>query len=151
MNLWEGIVSPKEAIAGKENLMKLSHMRLLVTNFDDCFLFYRDVMGFEVAWGELGGQYADFKTDSDVMIAICARQLVTEVVGAQAMPQDVTAQYNSMLIFAVEDVDATAAKIQAKGVPVVAPPQDHPDWGVRTAHFRDPGGNLIEFNRELPH
>lgn len=29
--------------------MKLSHVRLLVTEFTACFRFYRDVMGFAVA------------------------------------------------------------------------------------------------------
>jgi lactoylglutathione lyase len=131
--------------------MKLSHVRLLVTNFDECFTFYRDVMGFEVIWGELGGQYADFKGEGDVLVAISARHLVTEVVGARELPDDLDTQFRAMLIFAVEDVDATAAKLQAKGVPMLAPPQDRPGWGVRTVHFRDPGGNLLEFNRELPH
>ncbi len=35
--------------------MRLTHMRLLVTRFDECLQFYRDVMGFPVAWGEEGG------------------------------------------------------------------------------------------------
>lgn len=25
-----------------------------------------------------------------------------------------------------------------------------PDWGIRTAHLRDPDGNLIEINQPLP-
>jgi catechol 2,3-dioxygenase-like lactoylglutathione lyase family enzyme len=31
--------------------MKLTHIRLLVNNYRDCFFFYRDVLGFEVGWG----------------------------------------------------------------------------------------------------
>jgi catechol 2,3-dioxygenase-like lactoylglutathione lyase family enzyme len=26
---------------------------------------------------------------------------------------------------------------------------DRPEWGIRTAHFRDPDGNLIEINQPL--
>ena len=37
----------------------------------------------------------------------------------------------------------------AKGVTVLVPPTDHPDWGIRTVHFRDPDGNLIEVNQNL--
>ena len=35
--------------------MKLTHVRLLVNDFDACFRFYRDVMGFQVQWGDEGG------------------------------------------------------------------------------------------------
>ena len=33
------------------NLMKLTHVRLLVTDFPACFRFYRDVMGLTATWG----------------------------------------------------------------------------------------------------
>ena len=28
--------------------MKISHTRLLVSKYQDCFLFYRDILGFPV-------------------------------------------------------------------------------------------------------
>ncbi len=28
-------------------------------------------------------------------------------------------------------------------------PHDQTDWGIRCFHFRDPGGNLIEVNKEI--
>ena len=31
-----------------------------------------------------------------------------------------------------------------KGVEFAVGPTDRPDWYLRTAHFRDPEGNLIE-------
>jgi lactoylglutathione lyase len=40
--------------------MKLLSVRLLVSDFDSCFRFYRDVMGFRPTWGEEGDGYADF-------------------------------------------------------------------------------------------
>lgn len=30
--------------------MKLTHTRLLVDDYKACFIFYRDVLGFEVSW-----------------------------------------------------------------------------------------------------
>jgi catechol 2,3-dioxygenase-like lactoylglutathione lyase family enzyme len=42
----------------------------------------------------------------------------------------------------VDDVDATLAALRASGAPVVAEPEDQP-WSERTAHVRDPAGNLV--------
>ncbi|MCL4490146.1 MAG: VOC family protein [Chloroflexi bacterium] len=41
--------------------MRLTHVRLLVADFDACFRFYRDAIGFQVLWGKEGGGYADFQ------------------------------------------------------------------------------------------
>ena len=41
--------------------MKLTHVRLLVNDFDVCFRFYRDVMGFHVQWGAEGGGLRGFQ------------------------------------------------------------------------------------------
>jgi catechol 2,3-dioxygenase-like lactoylglutathione lyase family enzyme len=47
--------------------MKMTHTRLLVSNYHDCFLFYRDTMGFSVSWGDENGFYADFDADGHVL------------------------------------------------------------------------------------
>ena len=44
----------------------------------------------------------------------------------------------------LDDVDAFCARLRARGVQMVTPPTDHVDWGVRTAHVRDPDGHKIE-------
>ena len=43
----------------------------------------------------------------------------------------------------VEDVDATCAELQERGVQLLNGPMDRP-WGIRTASFRDPGGHIWE-------
>ena len=43
----------------------------------------------------------------------------------------------------VDDVDATCAELEARGVELLNGPVDRP-WGVRTASFRDPGGHSWE-------
>jgi lactoylglutathione lyase len=53
------------------------------------------------------------------------------------------------LIMAVEDVDVIYQQLQARGVAFITEPIDHTNWGLRTAHFRDPDGNLIEINSSL--
>ena len=55
-----------------------------------------------------------------------------------------------VLVLATKNVDAAANMLRAKGVALVSEPEDRPDWGIRTAHFRDPDGHLIEINCPLP-
>lgn len=43
----------------------------------------------------------------------------------------------------VDDVDATCAELERKGVRLLIGPIDRP-WGVRTASFVDPGGHIWE-------
>jgi catechol 2,3-dioxygenase-like lactoylglutathione lyase family enzyme len=43
----------------------------------------------------------------------------------------------------VDDVDATCAELQAKGVELLNGPMDRP-WGIRTASFQDPAGHIWE-------
>jgi len=43
----------------------------------------------------------------------------------------------------VEDVDAVAAGLVARGVELLRGPEDRP-WGPRTASFRDPAGHVWE-------
>ncbi|HEX5014133.1 MAG TPA: VOC family protein [Candidatus Limnocylindrales bacterium] len=43
----------------------------------------------------------------------------------------------------VEDVDATCAELARRGVALLNGPIDRP-WGVRTAAFKDPAGNVWE-------
>ena len=49
----------------------------------------------------------------------------------------------SVFTIPVADVDATYAKLKARGVEWVNGPMDRP-WGVRTASFKDPGGTIWE-------
>ncbi|MEO8093350.1 MAG: VOC family protein [Pseudolysinimonas sp.] len=50
----------------------------------------------------------------------------------------------------VEDVDATATDLVARGVTLLNGPQDRP-WGIRTAAFADPAGHVWEIAAPLPH
>jgi lactoylglutathione lyase len=46
-------------------------------------------------------------------------------------------------------VDEVYEQIKNQSAIVVTQPQDRSDWGIRTAHFRDPDGNLIEIYNNL--
>lgn len=43
----------------------------------------------------------------------------------------------------VDDVDATVAELQSRGIELLNGPIDRP-WGIRTASFQDPAGHIWE-------
>lgn len=126
--------------------MHLQHTRLLVAKFAECFLFYRDVMGFKVTWGNEDDSYASFadREGAEPALALFIRQAMAEVVGTSSLPPEASCQDRFALIVEVEDVDAMYAELQEKGVEFKDGPESHPDWGIRSAYLRDPDGNLIE-------
>ncbi len=130
-------------------MFRLPHVRLLVSDFPACFRFYRDVLGFAAGLGSEDDVYTEFSI-GDQTLALFRRDLMAEAVGAAGKPAMADAQDRTALILATDDVDKAAAALRARGVALVAEPQDRPEWMVRTAHFRDPDGNLIEINSPLP-
>jgi catechol 2,3-dioxygenase-like lactoylglutathione lyase family enzyme len=128
---------------------KYEYTRLLVSNFKACFLFYRDIMGFQAGFGTEDDTYADFITGS-VTIALFDKNEMSAAVGTSQYPANLNGQDKTCLVFAVENVDSASNQLITKGVDLVVEATDHTDWGIRTAHFRDPDGNLIEINQPLP-
>jgi len=128
--------------------MKMTHTRLLVSNFNDCFIFYRDIMGFTVVWGDENGIYADFDVNGH-LLALFGKVPMAEAIGAESPKLKSEQQDDVCLIFAVEDVDVTYDLLEKKGVIPINKPHDQKEWGIRCFHFRDPAGNLIEVNKEI--
>jgi lactoylglutathione lyase len=130
-------------------MFRSPHVRLLVSDFPACFRFYRDALGFAARFGSEGDVYTEFSV-GDQTLALFRRDLMAEAIGAADRPATADAQDRAVLVFATDDVDQAAAALRTRGVALAAQPQDRPDGGVRTAHFRDPDGNLIEINSGIP-
>lgn len=130
--------------------MKLDNVRLLVTNFDDCLHFYQEILGFNLTWGELGGNYASFDVGDGKVLALFRRKLMAEAVGTADLPAQTETQDKFALIFEVTDLEQIVRVIEDRGGKFVSPIQNKPLWGIRTVHLRDPEGNLIELFTELP-
>ena len=128
--------------------MKMTHTRLLVSNFTECFRFYRDVMGFAVLWGQEDGTYADFDAGGH-KLAMFRRELMAAAIGADKPIPRIAQQDYDCLVFAVDDVDRHFQNLLDKGVEPLNQPHDRKDWGIRCFHFRDPDGNLIEVNHDF--
>ncbi|MFC1879714.1 VOC family protein [Chloroflexota bacterium] len=125
---------------------KSIHTRLMIQDYQACFLFYRDIMGFDVTWDD--GIYAGFQ-DGDLRLGIFMRHLMAEEIGTTEKPADADSQDKVALILEVADVDRYYGHLRDKGVRFIKTPQDYPGWGIRAAYFRDPDGNLIEINSGL--
>jgi catechol 2,3-dioxygenase-like lactoylglutathione lyase family enzyme len=78
----------------------------------------------------------------DTLVNLLAATEAPELVApaAVALPE---AGARFQLTVAVDDVDATAERLKARGVELLNGPQDRP-WGIRTASFRDPAGHIWE-------
>lgn len=127
--------------------LTFTHSRLLVTDYQECFHFYRDVLGFKVGWGDEKSNYADFET-GNATLAVFGREAMADAVGVTEKPSTTSGQDEVALIFRVKSVDETYQTLR-ETIGFVTEPHDRPDWGIRVAHFRDPDGNLIEINRSL--
>lgn len=110
--------------------------------------FYRDVLGFEVRLdvgeGEMRwitvGPPDQPNTAIVLQPPICdpdisadERRVITEMMAKGS--------YAGILL-AATDLDATFARVEARGAEVVQEPIEQ-DWGVRDFAVRDPAGNLV--------
>ena len=130
--------------------MKLNNIRLMTVKFDETFLFYSETLGFEVTWGALGDTYAHFKAQNGGELSLFSRKAMAEALGTAQLPAGSSSQDTFALIIEVPSVDEAYKTLSAKGVRFLTKPVDRKDWGIRTAHLRDPEGNLIEFISNMP-
>ena len=125
------------------------HTRLLVDDYEGCFRFYRDVLGLQVSFGDEHSGYADF-TVGDSSFSLFVRVAMEEVIGAPPELTGGVERDRVVLVLGVDDLEATVSGLERKGANFVLGIESRPDWGIRTAHLRDPDGNLVELNVQLP-
>jgi lactoylglutathione lyase len=131
--------------------LKLNNTRLLVTDFPATFVFYRDVMGLTPSYGSEDDVYTSFDTGTGTL-ALFKRNLMKIALTGEVVPtvEATPPTVDTFLItFNVPDIDELFANMVAKGVKFITLPTDRPEWGIRTAHLRDPEGNLVEIYSDL--
>ncbi|MFB9908515.1 VOC family protein [Allokutzneria oryzae] len=130
--------------------MDALYPRLLVRDFARAVEFYRaalrDLLNAEPVKVLPEAQYANWDVAGEAGLVLYGRATIAEVVGTTDLPEAAPAQDSAMLVMRVGDVDDACARLVRHGARVASPPQDRPDWAptMRTAHLRDPEGNLIE-------
>ena len=130
--------------------MDALYPRLLVDDFDAATRFWsaalRDLLGAQPVKVLPEHGYANWDVDGQAVLVLYTREAIARTVGTEALPSRAPGQDTSMLVLRVEDVDEAARKLAGHGAVVVVEPRDRPEWGpnLRTAHLRDPEGNLVE-------
>ncbi|MDO6448832.1 VOC family protein [Oceanobacillus profundus] len=126
--------------------MEFTHTRLLVDNYKECFLFYRDVLGFDVSWGDENSNYADFKFNGATLGVFDRKQMIKAIGGDYST--DIEKVDRTALIFSVESVEESYQALKNK-VNFITKPTEQKNWGIKVAHFRDPAGSLIEIYESI--
>jgi lactoylglutathione lyase len=120
---------------------RLGHVILYVTDLAVSVAFYRDAVGLEHRFTEAG--YAEFGTGA-TRFALYERRRAEWLTGNPVAPGPA-----GEIVLLVEDVDAIAAALRGRGLPLLSGPADRP-WGHRTVHVADPDGFVVEFAQEIP-
>ena len=126
-----------------KEIRNFDYVVLLCRNMQATRLFYRDVMGFPLEHDS--EHWVSFRVGA-TLLTLRPRGRPQAWDDGLAVPGAAAVQ----LAFRVPPpaVDACHAELVAKGVPIVRPPTDLPDWRHRTLFFRDPEDNLIEIYAE---
>jgi predicted enzyme related to lactoylglutathione lyase len=133
--------------------MRLNNIRLLVTDFDECFRFYSEKVGLKVTWGSIGGDYASFDigiSSNKMGFSIFKSDLMAKQVGNFDKTLPSNNREKTVIVLQVDNVDETYKRLINNGVDFINKPKDIAGWGSRVVHFRDPENNLIELYCELP-
>jgi uncharacterized glyoxalase superfamily protein PhnB len=122
---------------------RFDHLFVQPSSFDASLAFYRDTLGWKVAysWGEKGEPRG-----------ACLRSEAMSIVLAEPHPAQDRSKTHGIngtrptLHLAVEDVDARYAELSKSGAALFAPERTH--WGTRWFVAKDPDGNLIAFEQK---
>jgi catechol 2,3-dioxygenase-like lactoylglutathione lyase family enzyme len=126
------------------SLKGLGAITLFVEDLERSRSFYQDVFGLQVINEDEDSAAFDFgNTIINLLRAPAARTLIEPVAVAGR-----EAGSRSQLTIWVDDADAACAELEARGVELLNGPIDR-EWGVRTACFTDPAGNVWEIAQGL--
>jgi lactoylglutathione lyase len=120
---------------------RLGHVILFVADLEASVRFYRDVAGLPHSFTDAG--YAEFGTGA-TRFALYERRRAEWLTGHPVRPGPA-----GEVVLLVDDVDAAAAALRDRGIPLMSEPADRP-WGHRTVHVTDPDGFVVEFAQEIP-
>ncbi|MEV0800542.1 MULTISPECIES: VOC family protein [unclassified Kribbella] len=120
---------------------RIGYVILYVEDLGASVEFYRDVIGLPYKFTDAG--YAEFGTEG-TRFALFERRRAEWLTGRTVSPGAA-----GEVVLMVDDVDAWADRLAARGVEVLSGPADRP-WGHRTAHVADPDGFVVEFAQEIP-
>src|SRR5690349_10341611 len=98
--------------------MKFINVRLMVDHFAESIHFWQDLMGFQLKYRDEGMGYAYFETGS------AGVELISRTGSFAASEEVVPAGGQTILVFQVDDIDASYADLVQSGAISVSKPQD---------------------------
>jgi lactoylglutathione lyase len=126
--------------------MELAQIRLLVSDFAECYLFYAEVLGLKPQSGAVDGPYEKFSpATGSAGIALQDRSMMAGVLGELS---DEATGHRSLVVLRVDDLDAYCEQITSRGATLLHGPAPMTDR-MRVAHLKDPEGNLVELQEWL--
>lgn len=117
----------------------IAAITLFVEDLESAKRFYSEVFELSVSYEDDDSAVFTFgETMVNLLKVTAAPELVEP---APVAPPDAGVRFQFTLF--VDDVDAKAAELTARGVELLNGPMDRP-WGIRTASFSDPAGYVWE-------
>ena len=116
-------------------MMRKSTTVMTVRNVADSMVYYRDRLGFDVAF-EYGSP--------TFYVGLCSGDVSLHLVSAGRAPRQ--PGHGAVNIF-VDDVDGLHAELVKRGAKVLKAPMDY-DYGMRDFDVVDPDGNQLTFDKE---
>ena len=125
---------------------KIEAIVLFVQDLDRCTAFYRDT--FKLQYRGSDAHSANFLLEDGLYLILLSPSGAADLLSMGVNELSIKGGPRGLLAAGVADVDAAYAELKAQGVTFVRPPTDQ-RWGLRTAHFADPEGNLWEINQSI--
>lgn len=129
--------------------LRFSHTRLMVDDMAASIHFYHDLLGLPIQTRTEEDIYVEF-APNPATLSLYRKDFMSGIAGTSDLPLRAAAQDAVLIWFEVDNVDEVYETLLAQGVEFVAPPTDRAAWALRTAHLRDPDGNLIEIGQNIP-
>jgi catechol 2,3-dioxygenase-like lactoylglutathione lyase family enzyme len=121
---------------GRMPMMRASITVMTVKNVLESMAYYRDKLGFDVAF-EYG--------KPTFYVGLCSGDVSLHLISASQTPR---LPGNGAVSIFVDDVDAMYADLVKRGAKVLKEPKDY-NYGLRDFDIADPDGNMIFFGMEL--
>ena len=136
--------------------LQADHIMLRVPNFQETMQWYKDKFGFRevLRWKEptLPGVYLAYLELNGFRLEILGGgepQPRKAIAQPSEVPEHTRFQGYRHLCFRTNDVDATLAELNKRGVPTFAAAYDYPPIQRRLGFVLDNNGNAIEFSGPL--
>jgi uncharacterized glyoxalase superfamily protein PhnB len=136
--------------------LSIADVFVFTNDTDKSLGFYRDTLGFAVHTDVSNGgfRWVTLNTPTQPQIEIVLHNytgsgMPMSHADAESLHDLLAKGLLSALIFKVDDVDALFEHVRASGAEVLQEPADQ-FYGVRDCAFRDPVGNMVRFNADVP-